>query len=836
MNAFITVAGWTLLHFVWQGVLIALAAAAALRLLRSASPQRRYLVSCAALAAMLASPVVTARLLNASPRATETMSLSGLAAPGSSAGGFRLKPEATNQGSIVAAAWSRLDVDALLPIVLALWLGGVTFLLIRLAGGWWRVRRLHRDALAKATSRWQSVGERIGSRLGLRRFVHVVDSALVDTPIVVGWLRPVILLPIAALAQLTPAQVDAILAHELAHIRRHDFVVNLLQTFAETLLFYHPAVWWASSRIRIEREHCCDEVAVDVCGDAIGYAAALAELETQRTEHSAFALAATGGSLLDRVRRVLGARASETPRIGNATMIAALVLIFIVAAGALQLMFARQTHGSPAAAARRHLEDLVARTNERVGNSDQSQPVAWKMVFNHPTGEMAFKGFTGRELVRFAYQLPGSGIVGGPAWIDTETFDLSTTLDSAPAAEEMPGVVRELLERRFNLSAHEETRDFPVYALVIARPDGALGSHLQPSTSDCFDQQEWIAAGRPRIQPNQIRSFCGVWGNGLDGVSAEKVTMAELAEYLSRPGPILNRLVVDRTGLDGTFDVKLDVFMPAVATMGQHPRLTAALEPLGIRSLPTALREQLGLELEDATAPSNVLVIDRAERPTPALATNVARGRAEARRYSPSLQASNATVYKAGDGVVLPVPLKKVDAQYPAKAKEERIQGTVTVTTVVGTDGGASDVRVTKPVNKLLDDEAVNAVRQWRFRPGTKDGKAVPVEISIEIGFALEGPTYKAGADGVTMPVPIRQVRPEYSQAELSAGIQGVVKLEGVVMPDGSVGKTSVLESLDPALDEQALQALKQWRFKPGTKDGQPVPVLVAFEMTFTLK
>lgn len=186
----------------------------------------------------------------------------------------------------------------------------------------------------------------MASRLGLRRAVHIVDSLLMDTPTVVGWLRPVILLPIAALANLTPAQVEAILAHELAHIRRHDYLVNLLQTLAETLLFYHPAVWWVSGRIRSEREHCCDTVAVEACGDALGYAAALAELESSRTGRpfptgqAALALAATGGSLLERVRRVLRvpvddvrpARTEAMP----AMMTAALVLLFVVGAAGLR--------------------------------------------------------------------------------------------------------------------------------------------------------------------------------------------------------------------------------------------------------------------------------------------------------------------------------------------------------------------------------------------------------------------------------------------------------------------------------------------------------------------
>ena len=142
------------------------------------------------------------------------------------------------------------------------WLVGVSLLLGRMAGGWWYVRRLHHLAMKMHASPWQAPCRRIAYRLGLPAAAHVVESALVEVPTVVGWLRPAILLPMAAMAALSPAQIEAVLAHELAHIRRHDYAVNLLQTIAETVLFYHPAVWWLSARVRTEREHCCDEVAV----------------------------------------------------------------------------------------------------------------------------------------------------------------------------------------------------------------------------------------------------------------------------------------------------------------------------------------------------------------------------------------------------------------------------------------------------------------------------------------------------------------------------------------------------------------------------------------------
>jgi hypothetical protein len=225
-------------------------------------------------------------------------------------------------------AWGR--VDALLPQIVFVWLAGVAVLLARMTAGLWHVRRLQTGALAAKVSRWQAAAERIASRLGIRAAVHVVDSAHVDTPTALGWLRPVILLPIAALANLSPSQVEAILAHELIHIRRHDYVINIVQTVAETLLFYHPAVWWVSRQIRAEREHCCDDVAVQVCGDPVEYAEALAELEAWRSRHVALALAATSGSLMARVGRVLKVPIGHDARSLNWVIPVGLTLVLLV--------------------------------------------------------------------------------------------------------------------------------------------------------------------------------------------------------------------------------------------------------------------------------------------------------------------------------------------------------------------------------------------------------------------------------------------------------------------------------------------------------------------------
>jgi Zn-dependent protease with chaperone function len=215
----------------------------------------------------------------------------------------------------VAGLMQSMRVEPLLPTLILVWILGVTMLSLRLLTGWIWIQRLRTHGVSPAAAEWQRMSTRLARRLHISRAITLLESTLVDVPTVIGWLKPLVLLPASAPGALSPQQLEAILAHELAHIRRHDYLVNLLQTLVETLLFYHPAVWWLSRRIRIERENCCDDLAVRLCGDPVAYANALADLESLRSAASAFsrkhddhiAMAATGGSLLQRVRRLLGA-------------------------------------------------------------------------------------------------------------------------------------------------------------------------------------------------------------------------------------------------------------------------------------------------------------------------------------------------------------------------------------------------------------------------------------------------------------------------------------------------------------------------------------------------
>ncbi|HYM60805.1 MAG TPA: M56 family metallopeptidase, partial [Thermoanaerobaculia bacterium] len=297
--------GWALVHLVWQGAVIAALLAATLMLMQRRTASARYVVSCAALAFLLACGVATAwRSYDAGH---ETAALgSSEASPIVATSEAPAAAIPGNQASIadppLAAIPWRIMLLARMPQIVLFWLLGVTVLSLRLVSSWTRALRLTRaHAAAGLANEWQGAVLRLAAALRLRRAVRLMQSAAVEVPTVVGWLRPLILLPVSALAGLSSEQLEMVLAHELAHIRRHDFLVNLMQAFVETLLFYHPAVWWMSRRVRVERENCCDDLAVAVCGDPLRYARALTRLEELRPSTSRLALAASGGSLLGRI-------------------------------------------------------------------------------------------------------------------------------------------------------------------------------------------------------------------------------------------------------------------------------------------------------------------------------------------------------------------------------------------------------------------------------------------------------------------------------------------------------------------------------------------------------
>jgi GWxTD domain-containing protein len=312
--------GWTVAHSLWEGALVALALAAALGVLRSS--RARYAAACLAMLALVAGIGFTFQHVLAQQR------IEGMGP----ALALRPAPGDLGDGSIVANVSARFRASEYLPWLAPFWMAGVLFFQLRALANWLAVQRLGQRGACAAAADWQERMERLGARMRVSRPVALLESCLAEVPVVVGCLRPMILMPVGLMTGLKPDQVESILLHELAHIRRHDYLVNLLQIVIEGLVFYHPAVWWMSGVMRAERENCCDDLVVATQGDALAYASALTALEDNRGAVRNAALAATGGSLMKRVRRLLvqpeGPRAALTPLFSAAvlTVVAAVAM------------------------------------------------------------------------------------------------------------------------------------------------------------------------------------------------------------------------------------------------------------------------------------------------------------------------------------------------------------------------------------------------------------------------------------------------------------------------------------------------------------------------------
>jgi beta-lactamase regulating signal transducer with metallopeptidase domain len=312
--------GWTLVHFIWEGVALAAILYVVLAFCRTALA--RYSAALGTLVLMVCSPLATSFFLAHRGESA----FHGLPPFAGAANAALTVPAATP----VSTAVLPFDSPGWLTWFVLFWCAGVLVFAIRALGGWFVLQRLRREKAYQLPEGLRQRCLALQRRMGLSRTVRYFESRHLDSAAVVGWFRPVILLPVTALTGLSPQQLEAVIVHELAHIKRLDCFVNLFQIAAETLLFYHPAVWWVNRCIRADRENCCDDIAVSVCGDAYEYARALTLMETWRAT-PALVLAANSGSLKLRISRLLGFRAMthSAPRAGLG------IVGLVCAAGAL---------------------------------------------------------------------------------------------------------------------------------------------------------------------------------------------------------------------------------------------------------------------------------------------------------------------------------------------------------------------------------------------------------------------------------------------------------------------------------------------------------------------
>jgi len=377
--------GWTLLHSLWQGGIVVLLLAVLLRVLQKTSANLRYVISCLGLAVIVLLPVVTFCVV---PAPAPTSGVESI--PGSLAPVIGQLPEVYEADLPLQRAteymqmspvvswrqWAKNLYTSALPGIVLGWFIGVLALSFWHLGGWAHLQRLKRKKINQVDASLKDKLDNLAERLKVTRPVKLMKSALVQIPTVVGCLRPVILLPASALTGLTSQQLEAVLAHELAHIRRYDYLVNMLQTVVEIVGFYHPAVWWISHKMRVERENCCDDLAVSICGDKVGYARALTSMEEIRLAQGELVIAASGGNLFTRISRLVGNESARKARPGWAPVVlSALLIIALAIPTTLALTAADSGSSLRTDSTTVHVSELLV-DEENINSSIAAQPAS----------------------------------------------------------------------------------------------------------------------------------------------------------------------------------------------------------------------------------------------------------------------------------------------------------------------------------------------------------------------------------------------------------------------------------------------------------------------------
>ncbi|OJJ15335.1 hypothetical protein BKI52_38620 [marine bacterium AO1-C] len=298
--------GWTLIHSLWQGAALAILLALTLIFLRKNSSKLRYFIATSALFTLVLASVITfLSLYQTSSSLAQYPSIApkiGTATPANLV--HTIQSQAPDKFAFFSDYFGQH-----LPLIVTVWLLGVVVLMLRFLGGYALLQRMRHHRVSAVNREWQLKILEIADHLKIKKIVRLMESANAKTPMVIGYLKPIILLPLGTISGLSSKQVESILAHEMAHIARNDYLINIIQSIVEIFLFFNPAMWWISGQVRQEREHCCDDIALQLTNDHLTLVKTLATLEEMRiaSPQAAVAFAGKKGGLVGRIRRIVNA-------------------------------------------------------------------------------------------------------------------------------------------------------------------------------------------------------------------------------------------------------------------------------------------------------------------------------------------------------------------------------------------------------------------------------------------------------------------------------------------------------------------------------------------------
>jgi uncharacterized protein (TIGR03435 family) len=528
-------------------------------------------------------------------------------------------------------------IGTILPdVLIALWVLGAAVLLITWLVRWRRVAAVVRTSAPLADGPVHDALRRLEASAGIRRPIPVVESRSSLEPGIFGIVSPTLVWPSRIDAHLSAEQVDAILAHEIMHVRRRDNLAAAAHMAVQAAFWFHPLVWWLGTRLIDERERACDEAVLGAGREPHAYAEGILKTCQLLVESPlACVSGVTGSELKKRIEHIMTNEIRSGLGLWKKCLLAlagsaAVAVPFVVGVGTVTSVQASQRFGL-ADYKRVRLEKayrrVLAQTAAPVAAPATSAAFDVTSVKPNNSGSgritmmpAANGGFQAENvslgmIVRIANQLQDNQIVGGPKWLFEDRFDIVGT-GTAPGRDGPPmEKMRSLLKDRFKLVTHMENREQNMYALVLARKDGKLGDKMTSSTADCTPNGP-NGRGRGPSPPPGERPTCGAsFGPGRLRIGGQSMTA--FAQNLSR---FVGGFVVDKTGLSGTYDIEVTYAPdPGINAFGRDlPPQPGAPPPAANSDAPSifgALQEQLGLKLEATKGQIDVLVIDSAEKP-----------------------------------------------------------------------------------------------------------------------------------------------------------------------------------------------------------------------------